>query len=1629
MVRGAWQRLGRQKWDVCPAVTEQRMTTRDVREDALEDWHMEMQLYYRIVRRATAVLFVLLTLAGQSASDIRTSRASGGWSSPTIWSPAGVPAYGDSVVIATGTSVTINVNTEDLALLTINSGGVLKGDGTGKWLSLAGGDGVDFLNNGRLDAAGTTAFTIVLADTSDWAGTGVFNCSFIDLNGTVLRFPTNNPILLNLAGDPDPFLNPGGVEPSPALTIVYCGQNLQDAASDPAIHYSNLTILNPSGVTLDADLSPENFTGDLTLAGGGVLVTSDGTGIYAITGPAGKSLTLSDSSRLVLAGAFSSASTFPSGFASVSCARQSTVEYQNQSFADQAVSTLPHYGSIEFSGGGRKIFASGTLSAAANWYNNSPGALVFDPAAVVVLNGTGGPQTMGGSEPLNFQNLTIQNSAGVVAAGPVTIAGILSLQSGVLTSGSNPVSIASSGAVVRTTGYINGVLAQYVPAGSPTLRYDIGDEAAYSPVMAHFNDVTTPGDVRIAVTPGEHPEILSSVIDPGHDVNRWWSVVSGGAVASSCDLSLNFVPSDLDAGAIPGNFTAGEYTGIDWAPRSVANATSAGISVNQCAIPGDVAVGESIHHTVSAEAGIHGTVSPAGNIPVVPGGSVRVVFQPEAGYHVDSVLVDDDEVDSTEAYTFDAVDGDHTVRVVFAINYYAIEAAGGPNGTVLPDDTVLVAYGGTQTFRIIPDTGYAVDSLVVDGVVRVPDTVWTFSGVTADHTLLAVFGELSYTITASAGPHGSIAPQELLRVEYGGSASFDITPDEGYHIDSVLVDGITMGDTSSWTFNDCSANHSIRAVFAVDRFLLVSSAGPNGNITPAGSMLADFGTSKSYLFHPLTGYHVDTVLVDGDESDSLTGYTFTNIGEEHTIYVTFAIDLFTIDAESGDNGWIDPSDTVYVEYGSTQVFHFYPDEGYCIDSLLVDGMRVPPDTVYSFMNVTRNHTVSVAFTLIRFRITAVAGPNGTIDPAGIVPMGYGTDCIVEITPGTGYHVDTLLVDGVRAPDTMEVEFDDIRSDHSVYVTFAIDRFSITASYGDNGRIMPEGTISTTYNGTVSFTFAPARGYHVETVLVDDEESDSISGFTFAGIDDYHTIRVEFAKNEYLINAIAGDNGSIDPSDEVTAEFGDTVAFNITPDDDYMIGSVIVDGIAVGRVASYAFPKVDTNHVIQVIFSPVDAASMRYRTFTYRDLVVKKGLKKKALTDYWEFELSNDNDSAIQDVNIRFTSEVIRFIESGKLVPSGSRKSWNLHGRLEPGESVVLKGRSKGGKAQMIDKYWLGPAKGLPYDTKIDADFEQGELPMPNAANIRDEAFAAGVFSETNGLVVGIPHLGGVQAGGVIRMLKGSDLYASLIDRSGMHVGPGRGLDVMTNGKSFTRELRSLPPAKHNNKLFADLLTLKFNIALSDFGMTEPGFGELVYADGTSPFNGRMVREIADFADSSMTYFSANRAAYHALDSVVAMLNAAFSGAIDTVSWGEEMVLTGTNMLGSVSFLNAAYQMPRRTHRVPQAVIPDETPSTYCLHQNYPNPFNPSTTISFDLPLASKVTVKIYNIIGQEVATLIDQEMMDAGTSEVEFIPGGCSSGVYFCRLVAQAVQDDDETSAPVEDRTPYVAVKKMMYLK
>ena len=121
---------------------------------------------------------------------------------------------------------------------------------------------------------------------------------------------------------------------------------------------------------------------------------------------------------------------------------------------------------------------------------------------------------------------------------------------------------------------------------------------------------------------------------------------------------------------------------------------------------------------------------------------------------------------------------------------------------------------------------------------------YNFPAVAANHTIVASFAIDTYTIAASAGAGGSIAPSGNVVVNYGTDQLFNITANAHYHIADVLVDGVSVVAVSSYNFPAVAANHTIAASFAIDTYTIAASAGPNGSISPSGMLASTTGPAR-----------------------------------------------------------------------------------------------------------------------------------------------------------------------------------------------------------------------------------------------------------------------------------------------------------------------------------------------------------------------------------------------------------------------------------------------------------------------------------------------------------------------------------------------------------------------------------------------------------------------------------------------------------------------------------------------------------------------------------------------------------------------------------------------------------------
>ncbi len=300
---------------------------------------------------------------------------------------------------------------------------------------------------------------------------------------------------------------------------------------------------------------------------------------------------------------------------------------------------------------------------------------------------------------------------------------------------------------------------------------------------------------------------------------------------------------------------------------------------------------ELVVDSLTASAGSGGTISPSGTLFRSQGGSQTFSITPSGGYTTTNVLVDGTSVGAVSSYTFSNIAGNHTISATFAasVTSYTITASAGAKGTISPSGAVTVSSGASQTFNFTPATGYKVASVTVDGTAVTTASSYSFSNVTANHTISVSFAPATFTLTASAGSNGTISPSGAVSVNYGGSQTFMITPATGYQVASVLIDGASVGALTSYAFSGVTANHTISATFtSTSSFTITPSAGANGTISPATPVKVKSGASQSFTIAPATGYQVSSVVVDGASVGALTSYAFSDVTANHTVSASFA---------------------------------------------------------------------------------------------------------------------------------------------------------------------------------------------------------------------------------------------------------------------------------------------------------------------------------------------------------------------------------------------------------------------------------------------------------------------------------------------------------------------------------------------------------------------------------------------------------------------------------------------------------------------------------------------------------------------------------------------------------------------
>ena len=535
------------------------------------------------------------------------------------------------------------------------------------------------------------------------------------------------------------------------------------------------------------------------------------------------------------------------------------------------------------------------------------------------------------------------------------------------------------------------------------------------------------------------------------------------------------------------------------------------------------------------------------------------------------------------------VSGDATLTTSFTLPPRTITASAGTGGTISPTGAVSVVSGGSQTFTITPATGKAITAVTVDGTSVGAVSSYTFSNVTVDHTIAATFSSITYAIAASAGAHGTISPSGTQTVSYGATQSFSISPAALYRVADVLVDGVSVGQVTSYVFTNVTAPHTIAVSFTLIDV-------PPSLITTAGT----------------TQWTEEDAAVVVDPTLSLTDPDGPNLAAARVSISTGFVpteDRLLFTAQNGISGSFDTASGVLTLTGSATVAQY---EAALRSVRYTNAITGTPDTRARIVTFSAGSTLANSDNGHFYEFVTATGIAWTAaQNAASLRSLYGLQgYLVTITDANENAFVTTRLAGqgwmgatdanventwrwVTGPEGLENgglgrNFF-LQSSNYLTACSTGARGSPVGSfynawavcepndYGSTGEDYAHFYVDGSWNDYPG-TGAAVAGYVVEYGGMPQDSVVQLSGTRGLQINALPT---------FGILATAGANGTIAPAGLQTVKQGHAQSFTIAAAANYHVADVTVDGASVGPVASYTFTNVSGGHLIDATFA-VDA---------------------------------------------------------------------------------------------------------------------------------------------------------------------------------------------------------------------------------------------------------------------------------------------------------------------------------------------------------------------------------------------------------------------------------------------------------
>ena len=236
-----------------------------------------------------------------------------------------------------------------------------------------------------------------------------------------------------------------------------------------------------------------------------------------------------------------------------------------------------------------------------------------------------------------------------------------------------------------------------------------------------------------------------------------------------------------------------------------------------------------------------------GSTSVNYGGSVTLTADPIDGYAFAGWKENGKILSTNSKFTLNNITEDHKITACFVQNNATLQLAVSPTGSGSVSGAGNYALGSKVTMRATPAAGYTFAGWYINGDLISSNSTFVIDGIDKDYSAIAAFikiADTKYTIDAGvSGTGGSISPSGRGTFSKGAAMTYTITPDEGYKISMVVVDGQNVGINNKYTFTSITGNHTIIVSFEKKPVQATTTA-PKTNANTVTSSTAKASTEE-----------------------------------------------------------------------------------------------------------------------------------------------------------------------------------------------------------------------------------------------------------------------------------------------------------------------------------------------------------------------------------------------------------------------------------------------------------------------------------------------------------------------------------------------------------------------------------------------------------------------------------------------------------------------------------------------------------------------------------------------------------------------------------------------------------------